>query len=325
MTLHLAEDADLPEPWTGAGREWSLGLSEPVPERGDVLPPYPLLVTVGQDDDGLHLVNLEHLGVVALTGDTERAEALARHIAAELALNPWSTLVEVNLIGLGEELAPLDTLRLRHHADGEQVVPSFVRDVTTSLEHGWGDPDPYRAVITTGDGTGDLAPLLASPFHPVGTALVSLAAPVPESTVFEVDHTGRLRAPALGLDLQAAGLTSEEAKACAAIVDLTRESQPVKVPPFEQAADGWRALADQAGALREELTARPRGGAGGRRLAVARGGRGVRRGCGDHRRGRRHPRAGRARAGPPHRRGGRPDARRWTSPTGSTRTQATRA
>ena len=99
-----------------------------------MLPPYPLLVTVGQDDDGLHLVNLEHFGVVALAGDPERTKALARHIAAELALNPWSTIVEVNVIGLGEELATLDTLRLRHHTDGEQVVPGFVRDVTTS----WG-------------------------------------------------------------------------------------------------------------------------------------------------------------------------------------------
>ena len=69
-----------------------------------MLPPYPLLVTVGQDDNGLHLVNLENLGVVALTGDSERTRALARHIAAELALNPWSVLVEVNVIGLGEEL-----------------------------------------------------------------------------------------------------------------------------------------------------------------------------------------------------------------------------
>ncbi len=253
-TLHLAEDADLPGPWTGAGAEWSLTLGEPLAERGDVLPPYPLLVTVGQNDDGLHMVNLEHLGVVALVGDPEHTKALARHIAAELALNPWSTIVEVNVIGIGEELAPLDTLRLRHHPDGEQVVPGFVRDVTISLEHRWGDPDPYRAVITTGDGTAELAPLLAAPSSRVGTALVSLAAPVPESTVFEVDHAGRLTAPALGLDLQAAGLTSEEAKACAAIVDLTRESQPVKVPSFEQAADGWRALADQGGALREELT-----------------------------------------------------------------------
>ena len=32
------------------------------------------------------------------------------------------------------------------------------------------------------------------------------------------------------------------------------ESEPVKIPAFEQPATGWRALADQAGALREELT-----------------------------------------------------------------------
>lgn len=254
VTLHLSEDADLPEPWTGEGREWSLGLSEPLPSRTDVLPPYPLLVTVGQGEDGLRLVNVEHLGVVSLTGDPERTEALARHIAAELALNPWSAIVEVNVIGLGEELAPLDTLRLRHHATGEQVVPTIARSIAASLENGWGDPDPYCAVITSGDGTGELAHFLAAPDSRVGTALVSLAAPLPESTVIEVDHTGRLRAPVLGLDLAAAGLTSEEGKACAAIVDLTRESEPVKVPPFEQAADGWRALADQSGALREELT-----------------------------------------------------------------------
>lgn len=267
VSLHLAEEADLPEPWTGAEREWQLALSQELPDRQDVLPPYPLLVSVGQNDNGLHLVNLEQLGVVALAGDPERTKALARHIAAELALNPWSAIVEVNVIGLGEELTPLDSLRLRHHESGKQVVPDLVRSVTASLENGWGDPDPYGVVITTGDGTTELAPLLRSPTSRIGTALVSLAATLPAPTAIEVDQTGRLRAPSLGLDLEAAGLTSEEAKACAAIVDLTRESQPVKIAPFEQAADGWMALADQAGALREELThVREEGPAGDRSL-----------------------------------------------------------
>lgn len=254
VTLQLAEDASLPEPWTGAGRDWRFDLAETLPERQDVLAPYPLLVTVGQDGDGLHLLNLEHLGVVSLTGDADRAPALARHIAAELALNPWSVLVQVDVIGIGHELATLDSLRLHHHATGDDVLPGIVRDVTASLENGWGDPDPYRAVIASADGTGDLAPLLRSPTSRIGTVLVSVGAPVPESTVLGLDRDGRLRAPVLGLDIQAAGLTSEEATACAAIVDLTRESPPVKIAPFEQAADGWRALADQAGALREELT-----------------------------------------------------------------------
>ncbi|NLD78037.1 MAG: LysM peptidoglycan-binding domain-containing protein [Acidimicrobiales bacterium] len=254
VTLHLADDAHLPQPWTGAARQWSLRLDQSLPERPDVLPPYPMLVTIGRDDAGIHFLNLEHLGVMALRGDPDRTTALARHIAAELALNPWSTLVEVTLIGFGEELAHLDTLRLHHHSDGDQIVPSLVGDVTRSVEIGWGDPDPYRLILTTGAGTSELAPLLATPASWVGAALVSLSSPVPESTVIEVDHTGRLSAPGLGLDLEAAGLTSEEATACAAIVELTCESEPVTIAPFEEPTHGWRALADQAGALRQELT-----------------------------------------------------------------------
>lgn len=214
-----------------------------------------MLVTIGSNDARRHLVNLEHLAVVTLTGDPDRATALARHIAAELALNPWSTLVEVTMIGFGEELAQLDDLRLHHHNNGDQVVPSLVRDVTESIEIGWGDPDPYRLILTTGEGTEELAPLLTPPARPwVGAALVSMSAPTPGSTEIEVDSSGRLHAPALGLDLHAAGLTSEEATACAAIVDLTCESQPDAIPAFQQPVHGWRALADQAGALHQEVT-----------------------------------------------------------------------
>ena len=258
VNLMLAEDADLPAPWTGTGRAWSMRLDDAVTDRRDVLPPYPLLVTLGQDDDGLRLVNLEHLGTVELAGDPERSTALARHIAAELALNPWSVLVEMDLIGLGAELAPLDHLRLHCHADGgddgERVVTSITDDLTASLAHGGGDPDPYRAVITTSDGVTEIAPLLDAPSSRVGAVLVAVTTPAPGSTQIEVDRDGRLHAPALGLDLQAAGLTAEEATACAAIVDLTRESEPVAIAAFAQAADGWRGFVDQAGALRPELT-----------------------------------------------------------------------
>ena len=186
-------------------------------------------MTVGQDaTGGLHLVNLEHLGVVSLAGDPAATEALARHIAAELALNPWSVLVQVDLIGLGEELATLDPMRLRHHAHGEQTIASITRSLTAARDAGSGDPEPYRAIITTGistdAGTAELASLLSAPSPRLGVALVSLGAPLPEATSIEVDCTGQLQAPPLGLDLRAAGLTREEAATCAAIVDLTRES-----------------------------------------------------------------------------------------------------
>ena len=254
-TLHLADEAELPEPWTGKGREWSTRLTATLPDH-DVIAPYPLLVTVGQDDPGgLHLMNLEHLGVVSLTGDPTTSAALARHIATELALNPWSVLVDVDVIGVGEELAPIDPLRLRHHTEGEQVLATITQNLRDARDAGWDDPDPYRVVITTSGGTDDLAAVLSSPALRLGAALVAVdAAPIPGSALVDLTAEGRLQSPDLGLDLIAAGLTSEEALACAAIVDLTRDSEPVRIAPFEQAADGWRAMADQAGALREELT-----------------------------------------------------------------------
>lgn len=255
VTLHLAEEAELPAPWEGAARAWSASLGVEWPSD-DVIAPYPLLVSVGRDDEGaMHLVNLEHLGVASLMGDSETTTALGRHLAAELALNPWSVLVEVNVIGFSEELADLDTLRLHHHSDGEKVIASISEALASAQESGSDDPDPYWAVITSISELGEFAELLTSSSAPrLGAALVTVTVPVPGSTVIEVDSRGRLLSHALGLDLQAAGLTTLEASACAAIVDLTRDSEAISFPAITSAPEGWRALADHSGALHHDLT-----------------------------------------------------------------------
>jgi nucleoid-associated protein YgaU len=254
VTLNLAEGSEFPAPWVGAGEVWSAQLRAEGPST-DVIAPYPLLVSIGQDDaGGLHLLNLEAFGVACLSGDTDAATALARHVAAELALNPWSALVNVNVIGFGQELAELDTLRLHHHDNGDKIIASIVEDLATAEESGSDESDPFWAVITTGDGSSDLATLrTASASARVGAALVTVNVPVPGSLVLEMDGRGRLLAPALGLDLHAAGLTALEASACAAIVDLTRESEAIRIPATTSAADGWRSLTDHAGAVRRDL------------------------------------------------------------------------
>ena len=254
VTLHLAEDSELPAPWAGAGEVWSTQLRAEGP-NADAIAPYPLLVSIGQDEaGGLHLLNLESFGVASLSGGTEAATSFARHVAAELALNPWSVLVNVNVIGLGQELAELDTLRLHHHDNGDKIIASIAENLATAQQSGSGEPDPFWAVITTGDGASELAMLLtAFATARLGTALVTVNAPVHGSLVLEMDSRGRLLAPALDLDLQAAGLTVAEASACAAIVDLTRESEAIRIPTTTSAADGWRALTDHAGAIRSDL------------------------------------------------------------------------
>jgi hypothetical protein len=100
VTLHLAESADLPTPWAGSSVTWTANLDSPVGDE-DVLPPYPLLASVGQGADGdLWLLDFERIGSGVLAGDPERATALARHLAAELALSPWTVISTVDTIGV---------------------------------------------------------------------------------------------------------------------------------------------------------------------------------------------------------------------------------
>ena len=77
--------------------------------------PYPTLVSVGHTAAGEQwLLDLEHVGYLSLTGDTERCMDLARFIAAELAHNAWSDMVDVTLVGFGAEMTALNPERLTH-------------------------------------------------------------------------------------------------------------------------------------------------------------------------------------------------------------------
>lgn len=258
VTLRLKDAAELPEPWQGQDKTWTSLLSH-VPDA-DQLPPYPLLVSVGQDeDDHLVLVNLEHLGSVALTGAAEHAVALARHIAAELALNPWAVHVDVDLLGLGPELVALDPTRLHHHRDTDaHHFASLATDLASTASVG--DPDPFHVLLTTdtaqqAEEIRKIVRIINTSTLRTGTTVITVGAtPNEAATVFELTSDGHLQAPHLGFDLRAAGLTEDEATACAAIADLTRRPRTAPIPADESPPAGWRTLTDQAGALRPELT-----------------------------------------------------------------------
>lgn len=260
LTLHLAEPRELLTPWTGAETQWSIPFTADA-DDANVIPPCPLLVSVGKNDTGdLLLVNLEHFGTIAVKGDVERAEALARHVVAELALSPWSLVVQIHAVDLASELGDMVGHRIQHgSADDPEFVARLVNQVRASCEAGAGDPDPFRAVVTGSPGAFDeLGGLIAAPGPRLGTVLMRVGCSSNESAALtvDVDTDGRLHISALELEGVAAGLSTDEAEACAVIVEVTRETEPVPVPVFAPEADGWRSNVDQAGALREELTER---------------------------------------------------------------------
>src|SRR5690606_17644645 len=133
-------------------------------------------------------------------------QRFGRHVAAELALSPWSTLVQVHTLGFGEELADLDEFRLSPYPAGDtRALEAITRSARDS--HSYDPEELHVVVIAAGaDAAQDTAQLTAA-IHAhearPGVAVVTLAgAPSPSVAVLEVDGS-HLRVPALGINLRA--------------------------------------------------------------------------------------------------------------------------
>lgn len=283
ITLHLSSPAELRTPWEGTPDQahWhcstDVDLDDLGPTPGYVEAPYPLLVTIGESADGsIWLVNCEELGTLTITGDAARGRDLARHITAQLAVNPWSRAVEVDCIGVAAEAAGLDE-RIRYHAPGEanaataEIVADAVAMVDRAAEHGTDvstgrtgqiDDDvwPSRMLLldTAVEAPAGLQQLVALVAEQRGRTATSILVTGEREDVagFEVQvtGTGRVILEHAGLDLAGVGLTSEETHGCALLYTQSEVLDDVPVPIDESATEGWEAYADKAGALRPEHT-----------------------------------------------------------------------
>jgi LysM repeat protein len=260
VTVQLAEPATLPSPWTGEATNWTIRLNDVTADPSAAIAPYPLMVSIGADDDGaLVYVNLEELRTVVLAGTPDRTMALGRHIAAELSLNPWSTLVEIDTLGIGSELAAIDPLRLHHHADGDTGFLAQIAEDLEAEDPGL-EPDQYRVLVTTAsaavtEATRKVAKVITSYRGRAGASILTVGGDPTESDVeLRLTPDGRLTVtePAVGLDLDmvAAGLTAKEAHACATLVDITRDATNLAAPEPEDPDS----CGDATGALASDLT-----------------------------------------------------------------------
>ncbi|MGW6880862.1 LysM peptidoglycan-binding domain-containing protein [Streptomyces goshikiensis] len=147
VTLLLDEPAPPVAPFTAgpASRVWALDPAAQLftgEELADVQAPYPGLVTLGADADGLVLIDLMACRVLLLDGSEEEVLEVARAVALELGSCVWSDYSEILTTGLGARLAgllpqgrirtmphlpavsaDLGELMLEAHQSGEQVLP----------------------------------------------------------------------------------------------------------------------------------------------------------------------------------------------------------
>jgi LysM repeat protein len=279
LIAYFASPAELEDPWQptdDAGCCWSVApatTSDPVPDQPA---PYPLLVTCGTTTEGRTcLLNLEQLGTVCVTGDKDYSLDFTRYIGAELAVNPWSREVKITCLGVAEEIRGMNSTRFTPPRDVSQAAGALRAaaaatsarmtqtgtDLITSRSaqlagEAWG----AQVLLVDADAASDeavqhLAQLVADRPGTTATAiLVTGEQPTITGTVLEVTPNGRLCVRPGDLDLVAVGLTSDEALGCAALLAQPDTDTDVPMPALSHATTGWRAMANDAGALRPERT-----------------------------------------------------------------------
>ncbi|MFJ9551064.1 LysM peptidoglycan-binding domain-containing protein [Streptomyces erythrochromogenes] len=147
VTLLLDEPAQAFAPFTAGGdtRTWILDPHAELLSAADaahVPAPYPGLVTLGADEEGLLLADLTTCRVLLLDGTADEVLEVARALALELGTCRWTDYSEILTTGLGTRLAgllpqgrirtmphlpavaaDLGELLLEAHQNGEQVLP----------------------------------------------------------------------------------------------------------------------------------------------------------------------------------------------------------
>lgn len=133
-----------PRCFVDTGGTWTLATTDVdglrlVPGLADATRPWPLLVTLGVDDEGAErLVDLESVGLLAVVGDHAPGTAVLAAMALELACSPWTDDLRLTLVG-DDRLSPaLAQHNVRTSPDLDAVLDRWERLDRDRQDHGGG-------------------------------------------------------------------------------------------------------------------------------------------------------------------------------------------
>jgi len=288
LTLVLTSPAPrAPEPWTvdEAGTRWSIRRGDPLSyderRRAHFFAPFPTLASVGSTAGGEHwLLDLERVAAMSLTGDADRGLDLLRFLAAELAHNTWSEMLQVTAVGFGAELAEINPDRFTCTEDVDKPIAALTSQLESATEAmRVADTDvltgrlrdiaadewaPHVLLIgphLAGDGAALAQLLTALERQPSrsGVAVVLVTGDDRADDVrwqLTIDDTGLLRIPALGLEVRAQQLSAAEAAPLAQMLAMAAGTEDRPVPPAH-GEQPWDRNTNACGGLRVEAGDEP--------------------------------------------------------------------
>ncbi len=225
-------DPGAPAPWVavGDGQVWRLPLAVAPgldPDQVTGAPaPYPGLVSIGTDATGRVLVDLESAqGLIAITGEPHRVQAVLAAIAVELVTNRWSGPVTITLVGFGADLTVLAPGQVTAVGTLAEALPALLARAELADESLAAQPPaPHYLISAVPPSAAEREQLLAlARAGPAAAAGYVIAGDVAGATwAWEITDQGQLRAGLLGLDVQAQLLPPEQR---AAVVDLFRMAE----------------------------------------------------------------------------------------------------
>jgi hypothetical protein len=244
-------DPHPPRPWQAAdgGQVWRLPFAAiaglETPDAGGpettraTLAPYPGLVSLGTNEAGRVLVDLEVAhGLIAVRGPRQVVQAALSALAVELVTNRWSDQMQVTLIGFGDGLAEISPERVRVVRTLDEALPDLERraaEVSGAMASAGIDsvltgrsqatdaamwaPNYLIMGVPPTQAQAERLLALARSRYRMGFGYV-IAGDVRGATwSWDLSAEGRLRADALGFDLEAQLLPPEQ---YAAVVKLFR-------------------------------------------------------------------------------------------------------
>jgi hypothetical protein len=246
-------DPDPPAPWVSAddGQVWRMPATAAASlEPGDSLAPYPGLVSLGTNDTGRVLADLEVAhGLIAVRGPADTVRAALAAVAVELVTSRWSDRMRVTLVGFGNGLETIAPDRVVVAQTLEEALPELerrseelthelaARDIDSVLTGRLASQDPATwaphylimgAPATPAEAERLVA--LARTRHRTALGFV-VAGDVPgASWTWDVTQDGRMRTGVLGFDLAAQLLPPSQYEAIVALFRDADGGTPIAPP-----------------------------------------------------------------------------------------------